>query len=186
MWKFVSFNKSNFSAFYFANLWFCFTGYFLLGNNLREVGSYVQNLVVKDLKYNASPSTMYYWSMLLVYLVSIFIIMIVVMKPLNIHIPDANIEAWETVLTFLLVVGFFFYSFHKIFSLGMPEGTPGQLVKLIMGPNAYYIETMRSVENVSVIWSNLSDFIWNFLPLGFMWYRAKTGGMQGGAAKGGH
>jgi hypothetical protein len=39
---------------------------------------------------------------------------------------------------------------------------------------------------VSVIWSNLSDFIWNFLPLGFMWYRAKTGGMQGGAAKGGH
>jgi hypothetical protein len=177
MWKFVSFNKANFSAFYFANLWFCFTGYFVLGNQLRDVGSYIQNLVIKDFKVNSSPATMYYWSLIAVYFTVILVTMFLVMKPLNIHIPDAKVETWESVLTFLLVFGFFFYSFHKIFNLGMPEGTPPQLVKLIMGTDAYYIESMRNVENTSVIWSRLSDFVWNFVPLGFMWYRAKTGGI---------
>jgi glucan phosphoethanolaminetransferase (alkaline phosphatase superfamily) len=179
MWKFIRFNRVNFSAFYFANLWFCFTGYFVLGDQLRQVASYVQNLVIKDLNQSSSPATLYYWSLIAVYLIVITITMLVVMKPLNIHIPDTKIEMWEQLLTCFLVAGFFFYSFHKIFSLGMPEGVPGQIVKLIMGQNAYYIESTRNVENISVIWSTVSDFVWNFCPLGFMWWRAKTGGAQG-------
>jgi hypothetical protein len=180
MWKFVQFNKVNFSAFYFANLWFCFTGFFVLGDKLREVGSYIQNLVIKDLKVNSSPATMYYWSLIFVYFAVIIATMILVMKPLNIHIPDTKIEWWETALTFLLIAGFFFYSFHKIFNLGMPEVFPPIIVKLIMGTNAYYIESMKIVEGPGVIWSTVSDFVWNFLPLTFMWYRAKTGGASGG------
>lgn len=176
MWKYVRFNKVNFSAFYFANLWLCFTGYFVLKDPIKNFGSSLQNLLIKDLNVESSPATAYYWSLVFAYFLVICLTMVFVMKPLNIHIPDNKVDAWETAITFILVTGFFLYSFHKIFSIGMPEIFPGWLVKLIMGSNAYYIENFKSVEGPSMIWSNVSDILWNFGPLAFMWYRAKTGG----------
>ncbi|MGL4758929.1 MAG: hypothetical protein ACRCXZ_06310 [Patescibacteria group bacterium] len=177
MWKYIKFNKVNYSAFFFANLWVAFTCFFVLKFQMLQLASYIQNLIVKDFNQNTSPATMFYYSMLLVYFIVILLAMIFVMKPLNIHIPDTKIEWWEQALTFILIVGFFLYSFHKIFDYGMPELFWPQLVKFISGASGRYIENNRPIE-VGVLWSNLSDLFWNFVPLGFMWYRAKTGGAQ--------
>jgi hypothetical protein len=170
------FSKVNYSAFYFANLWCCFLGLFIFKDFLKLVGSSIQNFLIRDVNVSGSPTFIYYWSLLGVFLAVVIGVMILIMKPLNIHIPDNKIEFSESLITFIFIAGFFFYSFHKIMNIGMPELFPTQVVKLIMGTNAYYLESLRPIEGTSVIWSAISDPLWSFGPIGYMWWRAKTGG----------
>lgn len=171
----AQFSKVNYSAFYFANLWCTFLGLFIFKDALKYVGSNVQNFLIRDVNLNGSPTTLYYWSLVAVFFAVVMLVMLFIMKPLNIHIPDNKIEFSESVLTFVLITGFFFYSFHKILNIGMPELFPQFLVKLIMGSNAYYLESLKVIEGTSVLWSSLSDPLWSFGPLLYMWWRAKTG-----------
>jgi hypothetical protein len=177
MWQKVRFDTVNFSAFYFANLWVCFVSLFFLKDWLAMLGNYATNLAQTDLQVkNTSGSLVFYWSLILVYFLVVSLAMMMIMKPLHIHLPDNNVQGAETFLTFILILGFFFYTFHKTFiNVAMPDGVPAVLADLIMGQGKF-ISGASTRGLTSVIWGNISNFIWCFLPIGFMWFRAKTGG----------
>jgi hypothetical protein len=175
MWQKVKFDTVNFSAFYFANLWVCFVSFFFLNDYILQLGAQVTNIAQKDLNVKSDGTTVYYWSLLFVYFCVVFAVMMAVMKTLHIHLPDNNVQGMETFITFVLIIGFFFYTFHKTFILaGMPDGTPPFIVNLIMGSKGRYLTGVLTTTNSSVVWQNLSDPLWCFGPLGFMLYRAKT------------
>jgi hypothetical protein len=173
MWQKVKFDTVNFSAFYFANLWVCFVSLHFAQPYFEQLGSYMTNLAQTDIKVNASSSLIYYFSLAFVYFLAVSGIMLMVMKPLHIHLPDNNVQGIETFLTFMLILGFFFYTFHKTFNIAMPDGVPPFLVNLLMGEGRY-ISGGLTRGTTAVIWSNLSSAIWCFGPLGYMLYRAKS------------
>lgn len=175
MWKYVKFNRVNFSAFYFANLWFAFCCLTIFRAPVQMMATSIQNLFVKDFNQRLAPGITQYYSYLFVYLAGIMLTMILIMKPLNIHIPDTKIETVESIVTFLLITGFFFYSCHHIFDLKFPDFIPMWLAKFIGGINATNMDPLKNTET-STFWPWLSDWFWNIAPLGCMWYRAKTGG----------
>jgi hypothetical protein len=174
MWQHVKFDTVNFSAFFFSNLWVCFVSLFFLNQPINNLANTLTDSVKRDLALKNNPNEIYYWVLLLVYFGVVFLVMSMVMKPLNIHLPDNNVKGVETFITFVLILGFFFFTFHKTFNIGMPNGVPGFIVNLIMGPSSKYLDGQTTAAGASVLWSNISTFVWCFAPLGYMIFRAKT------------
>ena len=170
-WQNVKFDTVNFSAFYFANLWVCFISTTILKSEILKLSFIGTNLVQNDLNIKGNSTQTQYLIQLFIYFLIVFITMALIMKPLNIHLPDSKSQGIETLLNSILIFGFFMFTFHKVFNVGMPREVPPQVVDLIMG-DGRYLDGLGT--NSSVLWGYASNFVWCFLPLGYMWYRVKT------------
>jgi glycerol uptake facilitator-like aquaporin len=122
-----------------------------------------------------------WYSLFIVCFILTIIIMQYVIVPLGLKIDKQSSSSWETLLTFLLVFGFFIFMLNQVFeAVNMPGDWPIWLLRTFGGYDKLNLDL---VDNSNRNFWSFIPWIWLLGPiLVFYWPVLKEGAFGGGSS----
>jgi len=163
------FNRATISSFYIAS-WFSYLLFTsLLKEQIPQMANIFYSFLTRDVRLQYNSNSLFWYSIFFACLLVTFLLAFFVTRPLGIYMNNsASSPKWVDTAFFILTCGFFIYIINKSLGQAMPAEIPIQIVRLLGG-----VESAPG-NNVSSVWSTISDTFWIIAPLGVVFFTSRV------------
>jgi hypothetical protein len=161
--------KPQLSEFYLATV-FGFFIFQLLKPLIFTIASWSLAAVrtVFSLRINEADSVWY--CLILVCFLLVILLKVYIIRPLGLKIDYNSSGAWETVISFVVIFGFYLYIINKIFlTVPMPKDSPLWLIRVLDAWENNFITNSSVTVYERNFWA-IVPFIWILAPLVIFYY----------------